>query len=79
MWGKGIGKAAMALILEYAFHELNLHRVFLQVFSFNERAIRLYEKMGFVNEGRQRHALYRGGDWHDIIMMSMLKHEYKRQ
>lgn len=46
MWGKGIGKAAMALILEYAFHELNLHRVFLQVFSFNERASGSTKKWG---------------------------------
>lgn len=41
MWGKGIGTSAMSLILGFAFYELNLHRVYLQVFSFNERAIKL--------------------------------------
>ena len=76
MWGKGIGKAALSLILEYAFSELNLHRVFLNVFSFNKRAIKLYEKMGFMHEGVLRQAFYRAGDWHDIVIMSILKNEY---
>ncbi|AFS77521.1 acetyltransferase, GNAT family [Gottschalkia acidurici 9a] len=77
MWGKGIGTSAISLILEFAFNELNLHRIYLQVFSFNERAIKLYEKIGFVHEGRLRQALYRAGNWHDIIIMSILKNEYK--
>lgn len=76
MWGKGIGTAAISLILEFAFNELNLHRVYLQVFSFNERAIRLYEKMGFIHEGKFRQALYRMGKWHDIVIMGILKNEY---
>lgn len=59
VWGKGIGTAAISLILEYAFNELNLNRLYLQVFSFNERAIKLYEKMGFIHEGKFRQALYR--------------------
>lgn len=76
MWGKGIGSAAISLILEFAFNELNLHRIYLQVFSFNERAIKLYEKMGFIHEGKFRQALYRMGKWHDIAIMSILKDEY---
>nr|WP_308742750.1 GNAT family protein [uncultured Anaerocolumna sp.] len=78
MWGKGIGKAALTMILRYAFDELNLHRVFLQVFSFNQRAINLYEKIGFKQEGQLRQALYRGGNWHDIIVMGILSAEYKQ-
>jgi RimJ/RimL family protein N-acetyltransferase len=76
MWGKGIGTEALTLILDFAFNELNFHRISLQVFSFNERAIKLYEKMGFTNEGRIRQALYRSGNWHDIIIMGILKFEY---
>lgn len=76
MWGKGIGSEAMSLILEYAFKELNLHRVFLQVFDFNERAIKLYKKMGFSHDGKFREALYRFGKWHDIVIMNLLKSEY---
>lgn len=78
MWGKGIGTAAISLILEFAFNELNLQRVYLQVFSFNERAIKLYEKMGFVHEGKFRQALYRSGKWHDIVIMGILKDEYNQ-
>ncbi len=78
MWGKGIGTAAISLILEFAFNELNLQRVYLQVFSFNERAIKLYEKMGFVHEGKFRQALYRSGNWHDIVIMGILKDEYNQ-
>ncbi|WP_371362116.1 Spermidine N(1)-acetyltransferase [Sporomusa rhizae] len=78
MWGKGIGTEAMSLILEFAFNELNLHRVYLKVFSFNERAIKLYEKMGFIHEGKFRQALYRTGKWHDIVIMSILKNEYNQ-
>ncbi|MBO1001081.1 GNAT family N-acetyltransferase [Pseudogracilibacillus auburnensis] len=79
MWGKGIGTAAISLILEFAFNELNLHRVYLHVFSFNERAIKLYEKMGFIHEGKFRQALYRTGKWHDIVIMGILKDEYNQQ
>lgn len=76
MWGQGIGSDAMSLILKFAFTELNLHRVYLQVFDFNERAIKLYEKMGFTHDGRFREALYRFGEWHDIVIMSILNKEY---
>ncbi|MDN6724638.1 MAG: GNAT family N-acetyltransferase, partial [Tetragenococcus halophilus] len=58
------------------FLDLYLHILYLQVFSFNKRAIKLYEKMGFIHEGSQRQALYRMGKWHDIIMMSILENEY---
>ena len=51
-WGKGYGTDAMRLILRYAFCELNLQRVSLNVFEYNPRAIRSYEKLGFIHEGR---------------------------
>lgn len=77
MQGKGVGTAALSLLLDFAFNELNLHRVSLKVLSFNERAIRLYEKLGFVREGAVRQDFYRAGAWHDIILMGMLKDEYQ--
>ncbi len=55
-WGNGYGKEAMQLLLDYAFLELNLHRVFLRVFSFNGRAIKLYEKLGFQHEAGRANA-----------------------
>lgn len=75
-WGKGYGAEGMKLLLDYAFYELNLHRVSLRVFSFNERAIHLYEKMGFELERKSRQMLFRDGKWHDIIHMGILQEEY---
>lgn len=75
-WGKGYGKESLKLLLDYAFFELNLHRISLKVFSFNEKAIRLYSKLGFKNEGLSRQSLYRNGIWNDIIHMGILKEEY---
>ncbi|GEN46179.1 GNAT family N-acetyltransferase [Alkalibacillus haloalkaliphilus] len=75
-WGKGYAKEALTLLLNYAFMEQNLHRVSLKVFDFNEAAIHLYQKLGFKEEGRSREALYRGGNWRDIIHMGLLKDEF---
>jgi len=76
IWGQGIGLEAMNLVLKYAFFEMNLHRVFLRVFSFNERAINLYKKIGFKIEGEMRESLFRDGKWHSIVFMGLLKKEY---
>ena len=76
VWGKGYGTETMKLILEFGFLEMNLHRIFLRVFSFNSRAIKLYEKLGFQQEGRSREGFFREGKWHDIIHMSILQKEY---
>ena len=76
--GKGYGTEAVRLLLRFSFTELNLHRVFLKVFDFNERAIRCYSKCGFVEEGRLRDAFYRDGDYHDILVMGILEDEFRR-
>ena len=78
-WGKGYGTEALKMLLEYAFLELNLHRVSLRVFSFNESAIHIYNKIGFRKEGIMRESIYRNGKWHDIIIMGVLKREYLSQ
>ncbi|KNF09030.1 acetyltransferase, ribosomal protein N-acetylase [Gottschalkia purinilytica] len=75
-WGKGYGTEALKLLLDYAFLEMNLHRVSLRVFSFNNNAIKLYEKLGFKYEGSSRQSLFREGTWHDIIHMGILQDEY---
>jgi len=74
--GKGYGPAAMRLLLEYGFGELNYHRIYLQVLSFNERAIRSYEKVGFKHEGRRRQSFYREGQYHDDVQMRILRPEW---
>ncbi|ANS75073.1 hypothetical protein AWM70_11045 [Paenibacillus yonginensis] len=75
--GKGYGQEAMRRMVEYGFRELGLHRIHLGVYSFNPRALHVYEKIGFKHEGVERDALYQDGKYHDMIRMSMLEHEFK--
>jgi RimJ/RimL family protein N-acetyltransferase len=77
-WGKGYGTDAMRVILRYAFNELNLHRVSLNVFEYNRRALRSYEKTGFKVEGRARKFLSREGNRWDLIFMGILREEWEK-
>jgi RimJ/RimL family protein N-acetyltransferase len=74
--GKGIGKEALNLVLEFAFKELNLHRVQLNVFSYNEKAISMYEKAGFKREGVYREFVSRDGERWDMYLYGILKSEW---
>ncbi|WP_088831942.1 GNAT family N-acetyltransferase [Paenibacillus tyrfis] len=76
--GKGHGTEAMLLMLHHAFGTLNLHRVELSVYAFNDRAIHVYEKLGFKREGVQRDCLYWNHQYHDAITMSILDHEFRK-
>ena len=75
-WGRGLGSEATALMLGHAFENLELHRVGLSVFSYNTRAIRAYEKVGFRHEGRLRDAIQRDGRYWDEIQMGILREEW---
>lgn len=75
-WNQGYGTEATRLILTHAFETLNLRRVFLRVFADNPRAVRTYEKAGFVHEGRLRQAAYHAGAYHDVILMGVLRSEW---
>jgi RimJ/RimL family protein N-acetyltransferase len=77
LWGKGYGADAMRVLLRYAFTELNLNRVSLGVFSYNPRAIRSYEKVGFVCEGRERQVVHRDGSRADMMIMGILRQEWE--
>ena len=70
--GAGYGTEAMTVVLDHAFRTIRLHRVHLDVYAFNPRAVRSYEKAGFVVEGRQRDTLKWDGEWMDSILMSVL-------
>lgn len=74
---KGIGTQAIQMLLEFAFHILHLHRIELEVFDYNPRAKRVYEKCGFQVEGIKRESLCLKGEYHDVIMMSILEADYK--
>ncbi|QTA38091.1 GNAT family N-acetyltransferase [Thermosipho ferrireducens] len=77
-WNKGFGTEATKLMLKYTFEYLNLNRLCLRVFDNNKRAIRVYEKCGFIHEGRERQARYFKGKYWDILRMSILAEEYWR-
>jgi RimJ/RimL family protein N-acetyltransferase len=79
LWGKGYGTDAMNIILRYAFQELNLRRVTLNVFEYNPRAVRSYEKVGFRQEGRVRGALLREGRRWDMLYMGISRQEWLAQ
>jgi RimJ/RimL family protein N-acetyltransferase len=74
--GQGFGAEALGLALHFAFQELNLHRVQLTVFSYNLRAIALYEKLGFRREGVYREHIQRDGARHDMYLYGMLRPEW---
>lgn len=76
MRGRGYGSEAVDLMLEWGFLELNLNRIQLFVFSFNQPAIKLYEQKGFQHEGCLRDAVFREGRYEDELIMSMLRREW---
>lgn len=78
-WGKGYGTDVMRVILRYAFTEVNLNRVTLNVFEYNPRAIRSYEKAGFRHEGRVRQFLNKEGRRWDMLFMGILREEWMKQ
>jgi len=76
-WGKGYGPEAIRLLLRLAFCGLGLNRVEIGTYEFNPRALRCFEKAGFVCEGALRQNVYREGRFYDEVIMSMLAAEYR--
>ncbi|GAA3728467.1 GNAT family N-acetyltransferase [Salinactinospora qingdaonensis] len=76
--GRGLGKEATRLVLEYAFDRLALHRVWLEVYAFNMRAIAAYRSCGFTVEGRLRDALLWEGRRHDALIMAVLEGDFRK-
>ena len=75
-WGRGFGTETMLTLLRFAFEQMNLHKVSLGVFEFNERGLAMYTKLGFVEEGRLREDLFQDGRYWDLVRMSILRREY---
>ena len=75
-WGKGYGTEATALMVEYAFETLNLNRVRLLVFEYNERGQRTYERVGFRREGVLRQEHFHAGRYWDTFTMAILRAEW---
>lgn len=79
MWGQGFGTEITRLLLRHAFFTLNLHRVWLRVFVDHVRAQKVYEKVGFVVEGRQRDGDFRNGRYRDVLVCSLLAREWRQR
>jgi RimJ/RimL family protein N-acetyltransferase len=75
--GKGYGSEAIKWILNWAFQMAGLHRVGIGGFSYNQGALKLYERLGFVCEGREREAVCYDGGWHDHVFFGMLEGEWR--
>jgi len=77
VWNQGLGTETMFLLLRHGFETLNLNRIALKVYADNPRAIRTYEKAGFVHEGKMRAAVFKRGKFGDVHMMSVLRGEWE--
>lgn len=77
--GKGVGSFAVCAMLRHAFLNMNLHRIELKVLASNERARHVYEKCGFSREGIIRKAIYKNGEFVDMLLYGILKDEYLSQ
>lgn len=75
--GKGYGGEAINWALDWAFQHAGYHRICIGAFSFNTNALKLYRKLGFVDEGREREAIMHLRKWHDIVNLSILEHEWE--
>lgn len=74
-WGKGYGTDAMKVLLKFIFENMNINKVKLNVFSFNERAIKSYKKCGFKVEGTLKDEIFKEGKYYDEILMAIFKDE----
>ncbi len=77
--GRGLGKQVIKRVKQIVFDEYGAHRLWLEVMEHNERARRLYEAEGFVEEGLHRESLKQGDRFISLVVMSMLAQEYQRQ
>jgi RimJ/RimL family protein N-acetyltransferase len=76
-WGRSLGSEACGLLVRFGFEHLGLERIWLRVFARNARALKVYEKLGFVVEGRLRRAWHLRGVTDDVIVMGLLRDEWK--
>lgn len=74
-WGQGLGREALLQILHYGFEERGLNRVYAHINADNTASLRLHEKCGYKKEGVLRQAIFKNGQFKDVVVMSILKEE----
>jgi RimJ/RimL family protein N-acetyltransferase len=72
-WNRGFGSDAIGTLMRFAFEEMNLRKLRIHVFDYNDRAKHVLETHGFVQEGRLRQEFYREGTYHDIMILSVFR------
>jgi RimJ/RimL family protein N-acetyltransferase len=77
-WGRGIGTSATRFMIEHGFDKLGLRRIYLDVLDTNARARSIYEKLGFVVEGRLRQDQFKNAAFVDVLVMGLFPDEYRR-
>lgn len=78
-WGRGYGTDSIRVLLNYLFMFKAAHRIELEVVEYNKRAIRCYEKCGFKIEGTKRNKYFSEGQYHNTIIMGILREEYDKE
>jgi len=78
LWDKGFGTDALRIVIRLAFDKMNLNRLWLTVLADNPRAVRCYEKCGFVREGLLRQESFVNRKYRDVFMMALLREDYDR-
>ncbi len=76
-WGRGLGTDAVNVLCDFGFGELRMERIYLHVFDYNPRAIRSYEKSGFVQEAVLRKGRFHRGNHHDVILMAITRPDWE--
>lgn len=70
--GNGHGKAILEFITNYAFEELRLHKVYAEIFAFNERSMAIFKTNGFVVSGKLTDNIWRNGKYHDSYILEKI-------
>jgi RimJ/RimL family protein N-acetyltransferase len=74
--GMGLGGEALDAVAAFAFDTLNLHKLSMRVLAFNARALKAYERLGFAREGMERESALIAGEWHDDVIVGLLKRDF---
>ena len=77
-WSQGFGQETTELMVDYVFDTLNLNRLQLHVYTGNQRAVKIYQKVGFRIEGTLKEAMFHKGGYCDFYVMGILAKEWKK-
>jgi len=78
-WNHGFAQEMMPRLMRYAFSGLGMNKIYLELFTTNEKGIHLWTKVGFKVEGILREHYLLDGEYHDMLSLSFLRSEFDRQ